>query len=310
MLDTDHTATDNAGQGGVGNPGCLVRSLGITQEQTDRFLLCGFITTNYVLKREVAGFALQACLANTSKEMKYSGIPNKSIAKIDSALRDTCRGPMLLYVKDRNLDTMDLRHFADYIRCEAYRLANAELISPGHLIAGERVEGVRINCLGDTTIIGRPAFEAVSTSPMIYIHDAHEAPVGNLIGIPLDFGGADPMLTLPWRGRTIDGDEAETNRGYMLINPGRNKLSGSTIAMRKDGRPLYVAHLEALAVYCTVSTKDIDPSQSTLVGGMDLYTKKQDEAIRRRASKEGFMDFFGEFKRKYRLDDLPSPYDL
>jgi len=254
--------------------------------------------------------ALQGCLGNTSKEMKYSGIPNKSMEKIDSALRDMCRGPMLLYGKDRNLDTMDLRHFADYIRCEAYRLANAELVSPGHVITGERVEGVRINCLGDTTIIGRPAFEAVSTSPMICNHDAREAPVGIIIGIPLAFGGADPMLTLPWRGRTIDGDEAERNRGYMLINPGKYTLSGSTIAVRKDGKPLYVAHLEALAVYCASFTQDIDPLQSVLVGGMDLYMKKQDEAIRRRTSKKGFMDFFEEFKGKYQLDDLASPYDL
>ncbi|KAF2183482.1 hypothetical protein K469DRAFT_582613 [Zopfia rhizophila CBS 207.26] len=122
-----------------------------------------FIDENMIVRRNLAHTII---LAVRSTFVYDGSLPNKSVAKVDEELGYQWKGSFVALgmkgirqeprVSD-DLGTTDFRHIVDELRIQHY----FNFSRPYENVQGEKVKGVRINCLGDQGIFGRPEFEAV-----------------------------------------------------------------------------------------------------------------------------------------------------
>jgi hypothetical protein len=126
-------------------------------------------------------------------------------------------------------------------------------------------------------------------------------PVSERIGISMLVQKAlSPSL---WRDRHIENNPVETyslNIAWPVLNPAQwNAMTGSIIVARRDRKPLEVAHVDALLVYCEANGYDYETRYKAEVDDMarDYLPIIEDnhqassQQLLSRASGEVFRDY-------------------
>jgi hypothetical protein len=169
----------------------------------------------------------------------------------------------------------DFRHVVDYMRADYYAAHRAQKM----FLMG--VDGVRINCHGDIDITGRPELEPLTIPDDFRPPPEQQTlaiPIGEKLGFPLRVGAFEPEL--PWRGRHMKEGvyTQEYNPQHMALNLAQWSFrSGSTVVVRKDGKPLHVAHVRVLKLYCTALAHEwgnIKPPEDDVVTVHGLRTSQ------------------------------------
>jgi hypothetical protein len=107
------------------------------------------------------------------------------------------------------------------------------------------MQGVRLNCMGDTDVSDRPLYEAAPASENFFEQTSPlNIPVSRVIGIPLLAHGYREML--PWKGRKLAGDKLltyATNPHFSVLNPRQWRyITGSVLIAREDRSPPCCTH--------------------------------------------------------------------
>ncbi|KAH7345881.1 hypothetical protein BKA66DRAFT_433916, partial [Pyrenochaeta sp. MPI-SDFR-AT-0127] len=131
---------------------------------------------------------------------------------------------------------------------------------------------VRINCLGDGLVDGRPRYEPISLRGYDQIFEEQVAPISKRLGFPT-MAQCIPGSFKHWENRpSIQGQAAYVNEPASFLQLGYNpdmthELStgvsawgkvplnwqnavGSVILVREDKKPLLPEHAECLAEFC------------------------------------------------------------
>jgi hypothetical protein len=275
---------------------------------------------NHVLKRAYAKITLYVRLVRDEHgDRKLNGQVTASVGSIDKELPEIYNGPLLFHGDNYHLDMIPFRHIIDDMRNEyhhEYMKAEAELQGS--------IQGGRVNCTGDCDITGRPEFEVMMhANDILTMASQLSIPVTDKIGLPLNVFPLKSALT--WRHRSIQVDEKfnyHDNCKTRCLNPARWYLqTGSVCLVRKDKKPLHIAHVEALLDYCvaegfTIKQLYIVPNKRPGVDMNPYYDSNYQASAKQllaRATKEGFSEVFavymdGSGRRKY--GDVRSPYDV
>ncbi|KAI0880206.1 uncharacterized protein GGS22DRAFT_99463 [Annulohypoxylon maeteangense] len=214
---------------------------------------------------------------------------NKSIGSITSTKpyqSHDWRGPVLAYGKKGlgidqiacdDLGMNDFRHVADFFI--SYGL---DPVSFDRQFVGEKIKGIRINCIGDQRMCGRPKFEVVEitpTDPIFLINDVSQ--IMKRVELPIitrrclpdqrwannknygPFEGIDPFtnqeatylhLCCDPKG---DVDLATGKLGWGFAPLQWQNSVGSVIVARQDKKPLFPLHMEAMCKYCRYEANDL-----------------------------------------------------
>jgi len=177
--------------------------------------------------------------------------PNPSAAAVAPELLYSVKGPLLFTGWCTHLDTMDFRHVVDLLHMEHDKAVRSrELAFQG------RLPGVRANCLGDLVVIGRAVFEPCKLkNDLFHKQDEHLIPVSEKLGLPLAVHSVPCALS--WGGRKQEPNGLHyaiaMNLAFAGLSPNNWNISmGSVQIVRKDKKPLHVAHIEALYDYLEV----------------------------------------------------------
>ncbi|KAI2634751.1 hypothetical protein GGS26DRAFT_551210 [Hypomontagnella submonticulosa] len=211
---------------------------------------------------------------------------NKGVAAITTTQPYQChgwRGPLLAYGKKglgidpiacRDLDMNDFRHISDFF------LSYGRALQPAtQKPIGEKIKGVRINCVGDQRVFNKPKFEAVEilpTDPIFSDHDSSD--ITKRIGLavftrpcPPDPKWANDEGNKVFQGG-LDGGNPFNNQDATFLHLSCDPKAGfdlrrgsmgwawapmrwqngvgSAIVVRQDKKPLLPVHAEALCKYC------------------------------------------------------------
>lgn len=137
------------------------------------------------------------------------------------------------------------------------------------------VKGIRINCLGDRTVFGKPLYESVdvpSTDPIFNQPWNDTSDIADRIGLPIltrrcpvslrwtrangqhDFGGKSPYnnqdATFLHLCCDPKADSHPSGPGWSWAGWPWQSSVGSVIVVRRDQKPLAPFHVEALCTYC------------------------------------------------------------
>lgn len=146
------------------------------------------IQYNPVLKRELSD---TIAICHRSAFLIDGSTANESIASImatEPSQEYDWRGPVIAYGRVglgthphscRDLDMNDFRHITDYFLAN-----NGEPALAPQQSLSTKIQGVRINCIGDWVLFGKPHYEAVEVSPTDPIFSEHDTPdIPDLIGL-------------------------------------------------------------------------------------------------------------------------------
>ncbi|KAK5635129.1 hypothetical protein RRF57_010841 [Xylaria bambusicola] len=213
--------------------------------------------------------------------------PNSSIKAIIETRRGyhhDWRGPILAYGRVgpgldppecRDIDMNDFHHITDYFVSYASDLVSLPASLPADTPGSRIVKGVRINCIGDEKMFKKPHFEEVQvlTSHSIF-SEGESSEIAERIGFPIltqrcfphpNWANAEDSEMF---GRMSPYNNQDATFLHLCIDPkvkgdfSRGVLGwgwapqqwqqgvGSTIAVRKDQKPLSPWHVEALCRYC------------------------------------------------------------
>ena len=213
--------------------------------------------------------------------------PSQSIAAITSTKAGQFhdwRGPVIAYGKVglgidpdfcRSLDMNDFRHVADYFLLYNYKPAPAAQ-QPISIRTKVMIKGVRINCLGDQKLLGKPHFEAIDVSPLDGIFYGHgsTSDIAKRIDFPIFTRRCppDPNWMNDEKNRIFEGKDPFNNQDATFLHQccdpkaDFNSLTGelgwgwagqqwqssvgSVIIVRQDQKALFPLQAEALCRYC------------------------------------------------------------
>lgn len=197
------------------------------------------------------------------------------IIKTNRLQKNSWRGPVIAYGKVglgldqtscRDLDMNDFRHIIDYFLSWHASPAPAPL-EP----FGPSVKGVRINCLGDEKMFGKPHFEAVELSPAdLIFSNSDTSDIADRIGLPIfirrcsldtkwsnkpenenfDFSNTDALDLLTCCGYIFNVGLTTKLVGWGAFPKDWIDNTGSVIVARQDKKLLLPLHVEALCRYC------------------------------------------------------------
>lgn len=270
--------------------------------------------------------------------------PNKSIAAITTTKSGVChdwRGPILACGKNglgvdqascRDLDMNDFRHITDY-----FLSYNSDPVPElaNQLSIGEKIQGVRINCLGDQKMLDKPHFEAVEvplTDPIFSKHDTSD--IAQRIDLPIFTRRCppDPKWAndednkLFERGSPFNNQDATFlhlccdpkadfnlkmgTLGWGWASQQWQNSVGSAIVVRQDKKPILPLHVEALCKYCRYEARPL------LAHSMGEYAPEkpmEKDAVLAMICRPIFVIHWYkllEEKNKEGVDtDVPYPYD-
>lgn len=267
---------------------------------------------------------------------------NKSIAGImatGAGQMYDWRGPIVAFGKVglsldppncRDLDMNDFRHIADFFRSYNTNSATAFLRPPATMI-----KGVKINCLGDQKMFGKPHFEAVevSSKDLILFHDISD--IAKRIDLPILTRRCPPN---PGWANTPDnelfGNESPFNNQdatflHLCCDPNAKidlqsgKMGwgwapmqwqndvGSTIVVRQDKKALLPLHVEALCDYCRYEMRPLLGHSKGEYAPEEPMSK---DAVLAMICRPTFVIYWYkvlEEKHKKGDDiDVPNPYDV
>jgi hypothetical protein len=255
------------------------------------------LTENMVLRRQlnrcisIAGRAWPLA----SENMDHAGKENKSLLKIDKELSQWIHGPFIAmgcngpflpngtpnkvpwHDQVYDLEPIDLRHIIDRMRGEYWRSGREfKIYEDG---SEEKVQGVRLNCLGDINICRQLPYRPVDVAKSLCSEETDLiAPLADKLGVPLVLRKVPH--TLAWRGRHDHGVPCALNQRPGLLDPQkqfdnlRNKLLnepdmeslwanldkvsanvGSYVVVRKDGQPLENTFVQGLEIYARIKIR-------------------------------------------------------
>ncbi|KAF2823108.1 hypothetical protein CC86DRAFT_469667 [Ophiobolus disseminans] len=177
------------------------------------------------------------------------------------------------------------------------------------LVTGPTVTGARVSNAADINFGCRKPIEIIPVSASQCAAESDFAtPICDRIGIPvvlcrlpLSLTGRDRRVNFPGEVMGINTSLRFLNPVLPLIDDGHG--IGSAIAVRKDGKPLYQAHMAASVAY----GRDFILTRSMALLDCDDNLDM--------CSKEDFMAWYEDWKEfngpEGKLDvDVPSPYDV
>lgn len=220
-------------------------------------------------------------ICHRSKYLCDGSNPNKAVSKIlylTSGTHHEWRGPVLVFANDdieesrpgiKDITSTDFRHAIDYFCSYSPSILPAELPS-----SALKIQGVRINCVGDREMIRRPAFEVVAISPtdrIFYEHDTSD--IADRIGMPIftrqippepmwandghnfrfslgPFSNPDATFLHLCCDAKAEYDARAGILGWGWAGHKWQNSVGSVIVVRQDKEPLHPKHIEALAQFC------------------------------------------------------------
>ncbi|KAL9086506.1 MAG: hypothetical protein Q9165_007122 [Trypethelium subeluteriae] len=237
------------------------------------------IQYNPVLKRNLSDTIYVCC---RDAFLIDGSEPNKSIASITATKPGQYhdwRGPIIAYGKVglgidqpvcKDLDMNDFRHITDNFL--SYNSNHTPAIEQSIDI---KIEGVKINCVGDQKTFNKPYFETIGVSSLdpVFI-EQESSDIAKRIGLPIFTRHCIPDPT--WandRDHKIFGHQSPFNNEgatflHLCCDPkathdlhtgiwGWGWASqqwqggvGSAIVVRQDRKPLSPLHVEALCRYC------------------------------------------------------------
>ncbi|KAL1639781.1 hypothetical protein SLS58_007523 [Diplodia intermedia] len=249
------------------------------------------------------------------------------------------RGPIIAYSKVgpginptacKDLDMNDFRHIADCFLSYGYEPAPATEQS-----TGEKLKGVRINCIGDQKMFDKPHFEAVeipSTDPIFSKHDTSD--IAQRIGLPIftrrcppnpkwasdrdnaifhedPFNNQDATFLHLCCDPKADFDIRTGTLGWGWASQQWQNSVGSVVVVRQDMKPLSPLHVEALCRYCR---HEIRPLLAHSIGEYEPEEPMAKEAVLSMICRPTFVIYWNKLldeKRKEGEDtSAPWPYDV
>lgn len=261
--------------------------------------------------------------------------PNRSVASIIATQPGEYhdwRGPIIAYARKgsgleppacKDFDMIDFRHVTDYFLSYGYEPHKAQT-------SVARVQGVRINCLGDEKMLKRPHFEQIElpiTDAIFTQHDTSD--IADRIGISI--------LTrrCPPDPRWVNSNDAMFEHGsptnnqdatflHQCCDPGakfdlstgsfgwgwcsapwQNSV-GSAIVVRKDKKPLLTMHMEALARYCRY---EVRPLLAHSIGEYAPEEPIKKDHVLKIICRPMFVIFWSKFTTEKEDYTTRSPYD-
>lgn len=230
----------------------------------------------------------------------------------------------------RDVTMDDFRHIANFF------MSWTPTSAPGELWVSIPVQGVRLNCIGDQELFGRPVFEHVtvaSNDPIFNDHDTSD--IADRIGLslftrryfpnPKWARDADKKLYKDTSPYTNDPASilhlcCDPNAEYLPQTKGFGwgyvpsqweKDVGSILIVRKDISPLSTLDIEALCNYCR---DDIQPLFAKPDGEHAGSGSSNSDELLAMISRTSFSVKWRKLqdeKRKEGKDaDVPFPYDL
>jgi hypothetical protein len=218
---------------------------------------------NEVLKRSHQRICHVGALEDKKGALVYVGKHNKSLAKIDAELPQALKRPHLYHGWMANLNMIDFRHIIDWVRTDFDNYQRKQQQQQQQHRIG--IDGVRINCDGDVHISERPDFEPWLLENDHFVPSPNPEPRVVTLDIPIAAKLGFPLIIhslwrgLSWRDRRMvaHGPDAEFteehNYSLQSMNPATWRAMTSSLAVaRQDRKPLHVAHMHALTLYCIV----------------------------------------------------------
>lgn len=288
------------------------------------------------------------------------GAVNRSVVSATCGLSPTSwRGPIIAYgtwqtelwesVSSFDLDMEDYRCILDwFLYRQAYLEPPRLRFSSTWSHTSHRVEGVRINCIGDQVFRGLPPFESVSLPrrhEMFDIHNSIQSSASHLsesVGMPVyawklrmdpEINSTGPMknyfsnasASALFFGSLTDTKDA-TSRDWSRPSRAFEGEIGSVVIARSNGRPLSVYHAEMLCAFARYHMRALSlaedqlPAQRDAEGIWDHVLKSYisvDFARQPTAGENGFFDqlnnsalieFFDWYREKKLEDDEYSAF--
>jgi len=169
---------------------------------------------------------------------------------------------------------------------------------------GDKVQGVKITCLGDQKILGAWKYMSVDVPSDHSVFILREAsPIAKLLGLEI-FVCKYPLNKL-WK----EHRESYENPGVEFLQIDADPKSdswgstpeqwkgdlGSVVVVRADRKPIAPRQIESLCEYCKIK---LQPAFEDEKGG-----KRTKEEVLNLMTKEVFKEFFYEFRREKAKDD-------
>ncbi|KAH6975009.1 hypothetical protein BKA56DRAFT_589904 [Ilyonectria sp. MPI-CAGE-AT-0026] len=269
-------------------------------------------------------------------------MPNRSAAAVVATLPGQShdwRGPIIVVGKKgqgldppqcRDLDMNDFRYIADYLI--SYGRWSLDIRDSGMTSADKVVKGIRINCLGDRQVLGKPHFEPVdvhSTDSIFddFWHDTSD--IADRIGLPLltrrcpvslrwarekrlpDFGSQSPCnnqdATFLHLCCDSKADSYPSGPGWSWAGWQWQNHVGSVIVVRRDKKPLAPMHVEALCTYCRY---DVRPLMGHTMGEYEPDEPLTRDLVLKMICRPTFSICWYKLRDRKRTegDDLSAPF--
>lgn len=234
----------------------------------------------------------------------------------------------------RDLHMNDFRYIADYLI--SYGRWSPDIEEPSMTSAQKVIKGIRINCLGDRQVFGKPHYEAVdvlSTDPIFKRVWQDTSDIADLIGLPILTRRCP--VSLRWAresGQHIFGNQRPYNNqdatflhlccdtkadsfpsgpGWSLAGWQWQNDVGSTIVVRRDKKPLAPSHVEALCNYCRY---EVQPLMGQTMGEYVPDEPFARDFVRKMICRPMFSIYWSKFlDRKHKEwddDSAKSPYEV
>ncbi|KPM43037.1 hypothetical protein AK830_g3509 [Neonectria ditissima] len=299
---------------------------------TDPLLQRGLADTINICYRD--SFLVDGSRPNRSVEAVLSTVPGPSHDWRGPIVAVGRKGPGLDPHGCRDLDMNDFRYIADHLisygrwplGIEASWMASSQHV----------VKGVRINCLGDRRVFGKPHYEPVdvhSTDPIFnkYWHDTSD--IADRIGLPILTRRCP--VNLRWarerKQRGVSHDNPYDNQEATLLHlccdpradgfpsdpawpwagPLWRSRVGSVIVVRRDMKPLAPIHVEAL---CTYSRDEVLPPMRRTMGhfapGEYVTRNSVLQTICRQAFSICWYKLCSQKREEWNSVSEPFPYDV
>lgn len=222
--------------------------------------------------------------------------PNNSMCKVDKELSEYWKGPFFVYgtiggvggdsgtPRCHDLGLQDFRHVVDMLRVHHYEASPHQKLYT--IEAGEKVKGVRLNCVGDYRVSLRPMIDPKDVLKSVCDSESElNTAIAEKLGIPLIIRKVPHAL--PWRDRYFDLFPCPENRWAGMLDPEtaldltapaglsgeallRHRLKsskkiGSLIIVRQDGKPLKPLLVQGLLKYALSKTEQPLHESDTLL---------------------------------------------
>ncbi|KAF2238775.1 hypothetical protein EV356DRAFT_563484 [Viridothelium virens] len=299
-----------------------------------------YIQYNPVLKR---GLSDTICVCYRDTFLIDGSKLNKSIAGITATKPGQYhdwRGPIIAYGKVglgidqtncKDLNMNDFRHITDYFL--SYNTNHTPAIQQS---IGIKMEGVKINCVGDQKIFNKPYFEPIEVSSVDPIFSEQDSSdIAERIGLPIFTRRCppNPIWAKDQDDKVFERQSPFNNQdaGFLhlccdpkaIYDPRSGILGwgwasqkwqnnvGSAIVVRQDKKPLSPLHVEALCKYCY---EEIRPLLAHSIGEYAPEEPMSKDVVLAMICRPTFIikwyKLLDEKHEKGEFPEDPAPYDV